>query len=155
MASLPSLAVRCVELACRVEQRVQDPALLSFSCKRALFEKSDVSSCRAQHVFSGRDEKIRQEILCSKVFRGRSWSLWLDGFFNVPEEDDCSESRLMWSEEKAVNPLAYDSLPLRLRKVIFKSNGFSATSWRYQPAAGYDVWFVMSAWEMKPNIGSV
>ena len=80
MASLPSLAVRCVQLACRVEQRVEDPALLSFSCKRARFEKSDVSSCRAQHVFSGRNEKIRQEILCPKVFRGRSWSLWLDGF---------------------------------------------------------------------------
>ena len=54
----------------------------------------------------------------------------------------------MWSEEKAVHPLAYDSLPLRLRKEIFKSSGVSATSWRYQPVAGYDVWFVMNAREM-------
>ena len=53
----------------------------------------------------------------------------------------------MWSEEKAVHPLAYDSLPLPLRKEI-KSSGVLATSWRYQPVAGYDVWFVMNAWEM-------
>ena len=54
----------------------------------------------------------------------------------------------MWSEEKAVHPLAYDSLPLRLRKEIFKSRGVSAASWRYQLVAAYDVWLVMNAWEM-------
>ena len=148
LSSLPSLAARCVEFACRVEQRVQEPALLSSCARCTLFKKSDVSACRLQHVFSGREEKIRQELLCSKLFPGRSWSLWLDGFFNIPKAENRSETRAMWSEEKAVHPLEYDPLPLLLRKEMYKSCGVSATSWRYQPVAGYDVWFVMNAWEM-------
>ena len=40
----------------------QDPALLCFSSKRALFERSDVTHCRTQPVFSCQDEKIRQEV---------------------------------------------------------------------------------------------
>ena len=55
MASLPSLAVRCVELACRVEQRVQDPALLIFM-PRAHFLRSPMFA--KEHPSVGSEEII-------------------------------------------------------------------------------------------------
>ena len=141
VACLPGLAIRCVQLAHCPRQPLEDPALLCFSSKRALFERSDVTHCCTQPVFSCQDEKICQEVLCSKLLSGRSWSLWLDGFFNIlPTDNVSSGPLLMRSEEEAVNPVSYNALPLLLRKELFKFDGTLAASWMFQSVAGYDVW---------------
>ena len=126
--SLPDLATRCAQLASCTKIRVDYPALLSFKDKRPLFERNNTSSVRTQPTYSPVEQRVRQEVLL-KIDVCRSWSLWLDGFFNaVPSNDSSSETLLMLSEEKAVRTIAYSSLSYSLRQELYKFNGTTAGS---------------------------
>ena len=80
---------------------------------------------------------------------GRSWTLCLDGFFNVvPSNDSSSEPVLIWSEETAARTVSYSSLSSLLRKELFEFSGTAAGSSMFQSASGYDVWFMLNVWEI-------
>ena len=95
-------------------------------------------------------QSMRQEVLLHKLFPGRAWTLWLQGFFDVPVQGDC-EARVparMWSEEKGVYVTPFNHLPCSLQEEACRAVGVAADNWMFQPASGYSVWFMLNAWEM-------
>ena len=90
---------------------MEDPALLSLQEKRAVFERNETQTIRTQLTYPLVESKVRQEVLCSKLLPGRSWSLWLDVVVNaLLMNDPTSKPLSMWSEEKGVRTLPYSAL---------------------------------------------